>query len=285
MMRIGVMGLGIVGFTTAVNFAMEGHQVVGVDINEEIVREIGRGDLGRYPCMAMPHFDPSCLSVGADERDLFTTDVVFICVGTPSRRGGSVSTSYIERALDSLDGIGYGGIRVLRSTVLPSELDKNDLWLKLHAVNPEFLRERHAFSDFRDPPFVLIGTRKALYNSEVVAKKISDLYGFIRAPIVVTGAREALLAKYVTNAFHSVKVEFANEVGDLAGEQGCDGQRGMEILAQDTKLSISSNYLFPGGPFEGMCLPKDLLALLSSELDLPLLRGCWDGNLQRGASR
>ena len=113
---------------------------------------------------------------------------------------------------------------------------------------------------------------------------IEELYGFIRAPIIVTGARTALLVKYVTNAFHSVKVEFANEIGDVAEEQGCDGQKMMEILAQDTKLSISSNYLFPGDPFGGMCLPKDLLALLASKLPLPLLRGCWDGNEERKAS-
>ena len=178
---------------------------------------------------------------------------------------------------------------VLRSTVLPGTLGEVLVplleeasghrlgeWLGV-ATNPEFLREGSAIRDFRNPPFTLIGSQ-----DDRAGERVALLYEGISAPIHHTDPDAACMVKYVCNAFHALKVTFANEVGRLGKRLGIDSREIMELVCRDTKLNISPAYLRPGFAFGGSCLPKDLRALLHlarhQDLDLPLLESILPSN-------
>jgi GDP-mannose 6-dehydrogenase len=147
-------------------------------------------------------------------------------------------------------------------------------------VVPEFLRESSAIADYYDPPFTLVGsaTGKADANEEVV----EQLFGHITGSIQWVPFREAEMLKAVCNAFHALKVAFANEVGALCSAMSIDGHSLMAQFVKDTKLNISPAYMRPGLPFGGSCLPKDLRMLCqvagNHGVDLPLLRGTLASN-------
>jgi GDP-mannose 6-dehydrogenase len=129
-------------------------------------------------------------------------------------------------------------------------------WLRV-CVNPEFMREGSSLRDFDHPPFTLVGCR-----DDEAAGQLRTLYAGVDAPFVRTEPRTAEMVKYVSNAFHALKVCFANEVGDLCAALGADAQEVMRIFRVDRKLNVSDAYLRPGFAFGGSCLPKDLRALL-----------------------
>jgi len=137
-------------------------------------------------------------------------------------------------------------------------------------VNPEFMREGTAVWDFRHPPKTVIGE-----IDERSGDTLLQLYLGIDAPVIRTRIEIAEMVKYTDNAWHAVKVAFANEIGNISKASGVDGQSVMEIFCKDTKLNLSSYYLRPGFAFGGSCLPKDLRALTYKgrmlDLELPLL--------------
>src|SRR5262249_40519779 len=132
-------------------------------------------------------------------------------------------------------------------------------------------------ADFYDPQFTLLGV-----EDERSAAIVRRLYGFLKAPVIATDRRTAGIVKYASNAFHAVKVAFANEMNALASAIGANGREAMRILALDRKLNLSGAYLRPGMPFGGSCLPKDLRALAhqgrQSDVALPLVRGALESN-------
>jgi len=144
-------------------------------------------------------------------------------------------------------------------------------------VNPEFLREGTAIDDFDHPQYTLIGADDAR-SSQVLER----LYAFLRAPVVTTDRRTAALAKYANNAFHALKVTFANEIGILSASVGVDGAEVMRLVCRDTKLNVSAAYLRPGMPFGGSCLPKDVRAAAHCgrrhDLALPVLNALLESN-------
>ena len=171
----------------------------------------------------------------------------------------------------------------VRSTVYPGTCEEVVL-PALHGSplatvvsNPEFLREGVAVRDFMQPSLLVVGGMDA----DAVAR-VAGLYGALPVKPCLVSLRTAELIKYACNAFHAVKVAFANEVGTLAGELGIDGGEVMETLCRDTSLNISTAYLKPGFAFGGSCLPKDLRALVyrASRLDLnlPLLESVLPSN-------
>jgi GDP-mannose 6-dehydrogenase len=99
-------------------------------------------------------------------------------------------------------------------------------------------------------------------DDPAVADVLRTLYASVTAPFVHTTVRTAEMAKYVSNAFHALKICFANEIGDVCGALGADAQEVMRIFLLDRKLNVSEAYLRPGFAFGGSCLPKDLRALL-----------------------
>ena len=290
-MKVSVFGLGYVGSVSAAAFAADGHEVVGVDVNADKVRAINEG---RSPIVE-PGLD-DLLRQGAEARRLRATtdtgqavqatDLSLVCVGTPSRRNGSLDLTYLERVCEqigeALAAKDSYHVVVIRSTVLPGTTHGVVIpALERHsgktygegfgvAVNPEFLREGTALKDFRQPPLTLVG-----HNHAADAAPTRALYEGIEAPLFSTSIRVAEMMKYTSNAWHAVKVVFANEIGNLCKRVGVDSHEVMDIFCQDDKLNLSSYYLKPGFAFGGSCLPKDVRALQyrarEVDLDLPMI--------------
>src|SRR5438477_9327955 len=287
-MRVSVFGLGYVGSVSAASFAADGHQVVGVDANADKVAAV---NAGRSPIVE-PGLEDLLARAVAERRLRATIDaaeavadseVSLVCVGTPSRRNGSLDLTYLERVASqvgaALRNKSSYHVVVVRSTVLPGTTNERIIPLLEHesgkaygedfgvSINPEFLREGTALKDFRKPPLTLVGHNHAADAGGTIA-----LYQSIDAPLVTTSIRVAEMMKYTSNAWHALKVCFANEIGNLCKRLDVDSHQLMEIFCTDTKLNISPYYLKPGFAFGGSCLPKDVRAMQyrAKELDLEM---------------
>lgn len=298
MARVSVFGLGYVGSVTAGCLAAAGHQVIGVDVNEE---KLGSIRQGRSP-MAEKDLDGILTEAVETGRLRVTTDAAeavessdlsLVCVGTPSNRNGSLDLVSIEKVVaqigSALDRSDQRHIVVMRSTILPGTA--RDVVIPMlertsglrvgegfgYVSNPEFLREGSAVADFERAELTIIGA-----TDPVSAAAVEGLYGRIDTTFVRVDIETAEMIKYANNAFHAVKVAFANEIGTISKQHGVDGRRVMEILSMDHKLNISPAYLRPGFAFGGSCLPKDVRALVyqSQRLDLktPLLASILPSN-------
>jgi GDP-mannose 6-dehydrogenase len=297
-MKVSVFGLGYVGSVSAASFAADGHDVVGVDVNPDKVAAINEG---RSPIVE-PGLGELLAEAAAAKRLRATTstadavrdtDLSLICVGTPSRKNGSLDLSYLVRVCEQIgdalrDKPDYHVV-VVRSTVLPGTTHGQVIpALERHsgkkygegfgvAVNPEFLREGSALKDFRQPPLTLVG-----HNHAADAAPTKALYGKVDAPLVGTSIRVAEMMKYTSNAWHAVKVVFANEIGNLCKRVGVDSHEVMDIFCQDDKLNLSSYYLKPGFAFGGSCLPKDVRALQyrakEVDLEMPMINAVLNSN-------
>jgi GDP-mannose 6-dehydrogenase len=287
-MRVSVFGLGYVGSVSAAAFAADGHQVVGVDINPDKVAALNAGrspivEPGLDAMIAKGMADGCLRATTSTEEAVAASEVSLLCVGTPSRRNGSLDLTYLERvAADvgaALQGKASYHVVVVRSTVLPGTTNERVIPLleqtsgKTYgegfgvSVNPEFLREGSALKDFRKPPMTLVGHNHAADASGTIA-----LYQSIDAPLVSTSIRVAEMLKYTSNTWHALKICFANEIGNLCKRLGMDSHEVMDIFSRDEKLNLSSYYLKPGFAFGGSCLPKDVRALQyrAKEVDVEL---------------
>ncbi|MBC19256.1 MAG: GDP-mannose dehydrogenase [Planctomycetaceae bacterium] len=277
MSRIAVFGTGYVGCVTAACLSRDGFHTVGGDIDSGKVAALNAGE--------SPVAEPGLselvseqvaagrLRATEDFREAIAeTDLAMIAVGTPSDRAGAVSTDALEKVIasigESLKEKSHPYTVVVRSTLLPgilenrlspllSETSGAKLGEEIHICNnPEFLRESVALRDYDAPPFVVAGA-----SSTEAGEQVLDLYKGIEAEKIVTDTYTAALLKYACNAYHAVKIGFANEIGALARSFGADGQQVMDLVCRDTKLNVSRAYLRPGFAFGGSCLPKDLRAL------------------------
>lgn len=300
-MRITVLGLGYVGTITAAGLASKGHDVMGVDVDESKVESIRRG---WSPVVEPGIAELVAAGVAGGGLDATTdmraaldrSDVSLVCVGTPSTARGSTDLAFLARALSELrdamvaarpPASGHHSV-VIRSTVppgtganvvapvfAPEKLPRG--WSVGTAMCPEFLREGSGVADFYDPPFVVVGT-----DSSTTRQALSDLFASLGQETHDVDVPTAEALKYACNAFHAVKITFANEVGRLFSEYGVDARRVMEIFCEDDKLNLSAAYLRPGFAFGGSCLPKDLRALQDlarvAAVDVPLLSATTTSN-------
>jgi GDP-mannose 6-dehydrogenase len=287
-MKVSVFGLGYVGSVSAAMLASDGHDVIGVDLNPDKVAAINAG--------SSPIVEPGLgealqdvVSKGRLRATMSTdegvreSDISLICVGTPSRRNGSLDLNYVERVSREIGAAlkqkaGYHVV-VVRSTVLPGSTHgivipalESESGKKYGegfgvAMNPEFLREGTAIKDFRNPPMTLVG-----HNHAADAAGTTALYDALDAPVVNTSIRTAEMIKYTSNTWHALKVCFANEIGNLCKQLGVDSHEVMDIFCKDDQLNLSPYYLKPGFAFGGSCLPKDVRAIQyrAKELDVEL---------------
>jgi GDP-mannose 6-dehydrogenase len=300
-MNVSVFGLGYVGSVSAASFADHGHTVVGVDVNPDKVAGLNEG---RSPIvekgldeLIRDNTANGRLRATTDTRDAVdATALSLICVGTPSRKNGSLDLTYLERVCEQI-GEALASKRdhhvvVVRSTVLPGTthgvvipaLERTsgkkygpDFGV---TVNPEFLREGTAIQDFRHPPMTLIG-----HNYLSDAQPTEALYSKVDAEIITTSIRTAEMIKYASNTWHALKVCFANEVGNLCKRLEIDSHEVMDIFCRDDKLNLSSYYLKPGFAFGGSCLPKDVRAMQyrarEVDLDMPVIQAILGSNQQQ----
>ncbi|MCI0487083.1 MAG: UDP-glucose/GDP-mannose dehydrogenase family protein [Blastocatellia bacterium] len=305
-MKLSVFGLGYVGCVSAACFARDGHEVIGVDVNPlkvEIIND-GRSPIvepGIEELIAEAVAQGRLRATTSAEEAVLGADLSLVCIGTPSNHNGSLDLTYIKRACqqigealarkNSLSKSRYH-IVAIRSTMLPGTVEQTVIpTLEVYsgkragrdfgvAVNPEFLREGTSLYDFSNPPFTLIGA-----DDEETAGPLQRLYAGIEAPVITTRIKEAEMVKYACNAFHALKVTFANEIGNICKALGVDSHRVMEIFCEDRKLNLSPYYLKPGFAFGGSCLPKDLRAITykARELDqsVPLLNSIMPSNRQQ----
>jgi GDP-mannose 6-dehydrogenase len=292
-MNISIVGLGYVGAVSAACLADAGHNVWGVDVNVEKVTIIDQGlspivENGLGEKIARAKRAGRLHATVNIERALEETELCFVAVATPSRPNGQIDPSHLFRACkqiaSALAKIGKKQIVVIRSSVLPSIFDDCQKIFELEApglvdlcANPEFLREGTAIRDFEQPPFTIIGTDNR--NAESVLR---SLYAEQTAIVFVLKARDALMVKYASNAFHALKVAFANEIAAVCEQSQVDAEAVMNVFCNDTKLNISRRYLMPGFAFGGSCLPKDVRAILYAgkqlDLELPLINSILPSN-------
>jgi GDP-mannose 6-dehydrogenase len=199
------------------------------------------------------------------------------CVGTPSERNGNLGLDQLKRAVEeialSLAGRSKPLTLAIRSTVFPGTCEEVVIpalakFPQVSVVsNPEFLREGSAVKDFREPSLVVVGG-----SDSAAVRKVASLYDALGVEARLVSLRTAEMIKYACNAFHAVKISFANEVGALSAKLSIDAREVMTTLCYDTRLNISAAYLKPGFAFGGSCLPKDLRALTyrSARLDVKL---------------
>jgi GDP-mannose 6-dehydrogenase len=289
-MRVAVVGLGHLGAVAAACLAHAGHEVVAVDCD---ATKVGQVLAGRSPVLE-PGLAELIDEGRARGRLQPTTDlasavrssaVTVVCVGTPSRTDGDASLAALEQATGEIGQAlaGREGFHVLlvKSTVPPGSTEERLLPI-LHAqapdlragvgvaVCPDFLREGSGIADFRDPPYTVIGS----HDVRAVAAA-RELFSFTNRPTYVVDIRAAEAVKYASNAFHAVKVVFANEIGRLCRELEVDARTVMNLLRRDDRLNLSGAYLHPGFSFGGSCLPKDLGTVLHQaklhDVDVPML--------------
>jgi GDP-mannose 6-dehydrogenase len=298
MKSISIFGLGYVGATTAACLASQGHRVIGVDPNPLKLERIQAGvspivEAGVQEMMASAHARGLISATYDSVSAIADSEISFVSVGTPSQRNGKIDLSHIRKVCADIGGSlkrkdAFHWILV-RSTVLPGTTENvitpaiemasgkkagRDF---LVCFNPEFLREGTAVDDFFNPPFTVIGT-----DDPAKAAPVCELYNFLSAPLYAIPLTAAEMIKYSCNAFHALKVAFANEIGTICRETGADPQIVSSIFNSDTRLNISPVYLSPGFAFGGSCLPKDLRALIyrvkEFDLKLPLLESILPSN-------
>ena len=296
-MNIAVFGLGYVGAVSAACLARDGHAVVGVDPNPTKVDLImaGKSPVVEPGLTELMNDQVSAGNLSASAESaaaIAATDMALVCVGTPSRANGDIDTTYLElvsreigEALRDRDDFYVVAVRstsfpgtTARMASIIAEASGKEPGVDFGVVfNPEFLREGTALMDYYNPPRVVVGG-----TDDRSIATMAAVYEHIDAPVVRTDLEHAEMVKYLDNAWHAVKVGFANEVGRLGKTLGLDARKLMDAFVLDTKLNISGKYLRPGFAFGGSCLPKDLRALnyqaKQRDLDLPIFQSVLPSN-------
>lgn len=272
-MRVVMIGTGYVGLVSGACFAEFGADVTCVDVDAAKV--------ARLKASEIPIYEPGLESLVAknvrDGRLHFTTeaatvvgeaDLVFIAVGTPSRRGdGFADLSYVYEAARQIAqslrgytvivdkstvpvGTARNVARLIRETNPAAEFDV--------ASNPEFLREGAAITDFMRPDRVVLGVESP--RAEQLLRELYRPLNLIETPIIVTGLESAELIKYAANAFLATKISFINEVSTLCEAVGADVHAVAKGMGMDQR--IGSKFLHTGPGYGGSCFPKDTQALV-----------------------
>ena len=277
-MRITMIGSGYVGLVSGVCFADFGHDVICVDKDVNKIDALRRGEI--------PIFEPGLEQLVADNvragRLSFTTevetsvadsDVVFIAVGTPSRRGdGHADLSYVYAAAREIaQHVNGFTVIVTKSTVPVGTGDEVERIIRetnpqadvAVVSNPEFLREGAAIEDFKRPDRIVIGLNDDRARS-VMTEVYRPLY-LNQAPLLFTARRTSELIKYAANAFLAMKITFINEMADLCEKVGANVQEVSRGIGLDGR--IGAKFLHAGPGYGGSCFPKDTLALAKTAQD------------------
>lgn len=266
-MKISIVGVGYVGLVTGACLAKLGNQVICIDIDKRKINQLNRGKVPIYE----PGLDKIIYQARKKERLFFTTsfqksipesEVVFIAVGTPSRKDGKADLSYVESAACEIGNqMKDYTLVVIKSTVpagtgkkvkkIISQSYKGDFDI---ASNPEFLREGCAVKDFLNPDRIVIGTETNRARDILLA-----LYEPINCPKVTTSIESAEMIKYASNAFLATKISFINEIANICEKVGADVEDVARGMGLDPR--IGHHFLKAGIGYGGSCFPKDVNAL------------------------
>jgi len=280
-MHLAIIGAGFVGLSMGVVLADKGHKVLLVDVDKAKVEKINSG--------IAPFYEPKLsellekhvgnnLKATTNYSELEKAEIIFICVGTPSKPDGSIDLKYVISACESLKDVlkhtkDYKLI-VVKSTVLPTTtekviipiLEKSGKKAGKHfgiCVNPEFLREGSAINDFLNQDRIVIGAMDKK-SGDILEKFYRN--DFPSSPIVRVDLRTAEMIKYASNTFLATKISFINEIGNICKKIGIDVYKVVEGMKYDPR--IGGHFLNAGIGFGGSCLPKDLKALINFAKEL-----------------
>jgi UDPglucose 6-dehydrogenase len=277
-MKIAMIGSGYVGLVSGVCFADFGYSVTCIDKDVGKIERLQKGEI--------PIFEPGLqelvtrnvkenrLSFSTDfDAGVRDADLVFIAVGTPSRRGdGHSDLNYVFAAAREIAlALNNYTVVAIKSTVPVGTGDKVDEIIRAtnpnadYAVvsNPEFLREGAAIEDFKRPDRVVVGVHEE--RARLLMEKLYRPLSLNRAPVMFTDRRSSELIKYAANAFLATKIAFINEMADLCERAGADVQEVAKGIGLDRR--IGSKFLNAGPGFGGSCFPKDSLALIKTGND------------------
>ncbi|MCC8194555.1 MAG: UDP-glucose/GDP-mannose dehydrogenase family protein, partial [Deltaproteobacteria bacterium] len=274
-MNLCIVGTGYVGLVSAACFAEMGNMVTCVDVNPMIVERLRAGfvhifEPGLEDLVKRNTAGKRLRFTASLEEGLESAEVVFICVGTPSREDGSCDLSYVETVAASVGRIMEKPLIVADKSTVPvgtadrvqaiiaRELKARGLSLVFHVVsNPEFLKEGDAVNDFMKPDRVVIGT-----ESVAAASAMRALYApFARSreKVIVMGTRSAEMTKYAANCMLATKISFINEIASICEHVGAD--------VRDVRMGIGADhrsgyeFIYPGLGYGGSGLPPDVRAL------------------------
>jgi UDPglucose 6-dehydrogenase len=295
-MNITMLGTGYVGLVSGTCFSEFGFDVCCVDKDKDKINNLKNDIIPIYEPglqnLVKKNKNSGRLSFSNDiDQNIKKADIVFIAVGTPSRRGdGHADLTYVyeaaEKIAKNLDGY---TVIVNKSTVpVGTGAEVKNIIKKINpkalfdvVSNPEFLREGNAIEDFMRPDRVVVGieTEKAKQLMSILYK---PLY-LIETPILFTDLNTAELIKYSANAFLAVKISYINQMSDLCEKVGADVHDVAKGIGLDKR--IGSKFLHPGPGYGGSCFPKDTLALVQTakeyDLNLSLVETVVKYNKQR----
>ncbi len=273
MIRICMVGTGYVGLVSGACMADFGHRVTCVDINEERIAGLLKGEIPFYE----PGLDTLVLKNVKEERLEFTTslaegmkeaDVVFIAVQTPMSDSGEADLQYVMKVGEEIGRLLTDYKVIVTKSTVPvgtnrrvAEVITKNLKQSVPfdmASNPEFLREGSSIEDFMRPDRVVIGTETD--RSEELMREIYRSLFLLDTPIVRTSIETAELIKYASNSFLAVKISFINEIARLAEQVGADVSDVARSMGLDKR--IGPKFLHAGLGFGGSCLPKDTNAIV-----------------------
>jgi UDPglucose 6-dehydrogenase len=277
-MRIAMIGAGYVGLVSGACFSDFGHHVICIDSDEEKVAALRCGKIPIHEPglseLVASNVKQGRLGFGSDMKSAVgSAEVVFIAVGTPSRRGdGHADLTFVYAAAREIaKALSKFTVIVTKSTVPVGTSDEVERIIREEnpqaefavVSNPEFLREGAAIRDFKHPDRIVIGTGDARARS-VVTEVYRPLH-LNAPPILYTDRRTAELTKYAANSFLATKVAFINEIADLAEKVGANVQEVARGIGLDNR--IGSKFLHAGPGFGGSCFPKDTMALIKTGQD------------------
>ncbi len=270
MARIAVIGVGYVGLVTASCFADLGHEVTGIDIDEQRIEKLRR--------KVAPIYEPGLDALIARNLDAgrlrFTTDYAeglhgaqfaFIAVGTPSGIAGEADMSACEAAARGIARAINGPIIVVNKSTMPIGSGDRLEGIIREALprpfsvsvvsNPEFLREGSAVSDVFAPDRIVLGS-----TDPQAAEAVAELHRPLNAPVLMTDMRTAEMVKYASNAFIATRISFINEIAAICEQLGADVKQVADGMGLDPRIG-GRNYLNAGLGYGGSCFPKDVRAL------------------------
>lgn len=286
MRKIAVIGTGYVGLTTGVALSSLGHKVICMDKDELKIEKLKREIVPIYePGLEdlLNTYKSNIKFTSELSKVVQESEIIFICVGTPSREDGSIDMSYFKEAVNEIAKvIDSYKIIVNKSTVpvgtadwVREEISKHYKGEFSVVSNPEFLREGSALKDFLEPDRIVIGVK-----DEKAKEIMLDIYSNVNAPKLITDIKSAEMVKYAANAFLATKISFINEIANICEKVGANVKKVAEGIGLDKR--IGPKFLNAGIGFGGSCFPKDIDGLLTiankNNYDFKLLKAVSEVN-------
>ncbi|MBU0579016.1 UDP-glucose/GDP-mannose dehydrogenase family protein [Patescibacteria group bacterium] len=266
-MKIACIGTGFVGVVTSAIFASHGHEVVGLDIDENKVKSLSNGEVpffepGLSELLKKTLADGHLTFTNSYKKAISNAEIIFIMVGTPSAADGQADLKYVFAAAESMAPyLKKEAVVVVKSTVPPGTSKEVAKIIKQKtktsfttASVPEFLREGSAVEDTLHPSRVVIGT-----TDKKTGEKLTQLHRPLSDKIIIMKPESAQMAKYASNTYLATRITFINQIADLCEKNGADVEEVVAGIGEDPR--IGTHYWYPGFGYGGSCFPKDVSEL------------------------